>query len=522
MENKMTVNPENLVDDMKQSEEELEKSLSVLSLSKLKKKAKDLNESLELKTSASGYIPTSYTKDELVDALIAAEIHNSVHDQPMAEVEGRMVEVSLAQIETSPLNFRNPIDYEDAQLLQSVKASGGLLKSPIVHATDRKDSEGRTIYEIVGGNRSTEALKRYVLESGGKLEDQTVTVIVREYSGTELQKQLQESLEMVMDNESQRPASPQDRLKAYSHLVELGLTQTAIAAKLGVSGAYVSQTLRLGVLPERIMDLVHFEFNKEFISREDVETLEKFDVPFKQDGEGNITVTGISLENAKVMAGLFPKPPPAGMANVKSKAKEYTSLKTMYDIEAVAMLKFLSSDKVIEAAMSKSEPDFKVFVRQAAIEEGLIEQDVKPKETKAKEVLTSSSESETIVEQSEAIQPGSVEQAVEVVTHEDGQTSLSLPKAKAVSAPEADVVLTGADDVGFFTYEDKREEPAEDEVTTRSAYEAGQDLFTGELILAEDWAMSFSDSLKIGDPKAFAAFKYLFNSGVIIENLRKK
>lgn len=503
---------ENLIQDaeLDQLEADLVEQLSTLSSKDLKQKVKQHNEFMGLSQGMAGYVAVSATKDEMIDALIASEVSNTVHDKPVAGVESFTTKVSLSQVEVSPFNFRNPIDYEDTQLEKSIQASGGLLKAPIVRATDRTDGQGRTIYEIVGGNRSTEALRRVIAGRGESLEDQIITVIVRNYTGSELQQYMQESLEMIMDNESQRPASPQDRLSIYQHLIELGLTQTAIAEKLGVSVPYIHKTLRLAILPERIMDLVHFEFNKDVIAREDTETLDKFKVPYTVTEDGEVVVHGVSLSNAGVMMDLFPKAPALTSEN-------YVHSKARYDAEVRRVTKFLESQVVIDAACHNLKPEFTKRLKEFAISAGIIKEDVvQAVETKAPmvELVADVSES-SIVQADEATVSAPKEPSKSVKVSES-----AVEQAGEVEEPVQQALSASSD---FFTYEDESEESADDGegLIVRNAYEAGQDILSGELHLSDKWIAIFSDSLKMGDSKAYAAYKYLFKIGVIVENLDK-
>jgi hypothetical protein len=439
-----------------------EQDLYGLSVKDLKDRVKRTNDKFSLKQGDPGYIKSTGKRDEIISALIEQEILNTVHDVPVASAKGEVVQVKLSQVHTNPRNYRHDIDYEDKQLVHDIKVSGGLLKAPIVRPTGKKDNNGRDLYEIVGGNRSTEALRRMLVERGESLDDYDLHVIVRNYEGSVKQREVQEILEMLNDNESVRPMSPRDRLHAYRDLERHGLDRTSIAKKQGVSPAYVSQVLKLEFLPERILDLVHFDFNKERIEVQGVEAMRQHGVPFIESEDGVVSVAGITLNNANTMASLFPRKPAQARPDYETAIQDW-------DQKVMDVQDFLMREEVMTAARFKSGSEFKNWLKRFAEDSGVIE---KP-EVEAKETKPSQPKKEDKQE--------AVEEKVEV----------SKKKEKEAKVP----------DVGVTAYE------------AAKLLESDKVDFSFE----PNWSKLFAEELKMGSVAAFNAFKFLYSTGILVD-----
>lgn len=125
---------------------------------------------------------------------------------------------------------------ELAELAASIKESGVL--QPIVV---RRKGDG--IYELIAGERRWRASKEAGLES--------IPVVIRNCSD-------QESLLLALVENLQREnLNPMETARAYSRMMnEFGLTQDAIAAKVGRDRSSVANFVRLIHLPPEVQELV--------------------------------------------------------------------------------------------------------------------------------------------------------------------------------------------------------------------------------------------------------------------------
>lgn len=125
---------------------------------------------------------------------------------------------------------------ELAELAASIKESGVL--QPIVV---RRKGDG--IYELIAGERRWRASKEAGLES--------IPVVIRNCGD-------QESLLLALVENLQREnLNPMETARAYSRMMnEFGLTQDAIAAKVGRDRSSVANLVRLIHLPPEVQELV--------------------------------------------------------------------------------------------------------------------------------------------------------------------------------------------------------------------------------------------------------------------------
>lgn len=125
---------------------------------------------------------------------------------------------------------------ELAQLAASIKESGVL--QPIVV---RRKGDGT--YELIAGERRWRASKEAGLE--------TIPVIIKNCSD-------QESLLLALvENLQREDLNPMETARAYSRMMqEFGLTQDAVAIKVGCDRSSVANFVRLTQLPAEIQDFV--------------------------------------------------------------------------------------------------------------------------------------------------------------------------------------------------------------------------------------------------------------------------
>jgi len=149
--------------------------------------------------------------------------------------------VSLEAIIPNP---RQPRSLFDPQALQELAASireVGLIQPLIVQQLPDSDVSGQARYQLITGERRWRAARLAGL--------QQVDVIVKEATP-------QQMLELALVENIQRAdLNPLEEAQAYEQLIqEFGLTQEAIADRLGRSRVSVANTVRLLRLPEEIKE----------------------------------------------------------------------------------------------------------------------------------------------------------------------------------------------------------------------------------------------------------------------------
>ena len=166
-------------------------------------------------------IPSEYTED----------------GASMGDVEG-MVEVPVAAVTPNPRQPRSHFDEESLAGLTASISELGVLQPILV----RSVGEGR--FELIAGERRWRAAKRAGL--------QTLPVVVRSAdTDVELLEQA------LVENLHRADLNAIEEAAAYQQLIEdFGLTQDAVATRVGKSRAAVSNTLRLFQLPPAIQGLV--------------------------------------------------------------------------------------------------------------------------------------------------------------------------------------------------------------------------------------------------------------------------
>lgn len=149
-------------------------------------------------------------------------------------MDEQIYELEIDLLQPNPLQPRGLIAPESlAELAQSIKAHGIL--EPIVVA---KTPAG---YQIIAGERRWRASKTIGLPK--------VPVIIRETSP-------QGMLEMaIVENVQRIDLNPLERAQAYRRLMdEFGLANQEIAERVSKSPAYISNTIRLLILPDALKD----------------------------------------------------------------------------------------------------------------------------------------------------------------------------------------------------------------------------------------------------------------------------
>lgn len=152
----------------------------------------------------------------------------------MEQTTTETIEIDIDNLQPNPLQPRGQIVSDSlVELAESIREHGIL--EPLVIA---KTPAG---YQIVAGERRWRAAKLAGLTS--------VPCVVKETSP-------QGMLEMALvENVQREDLNPLERAKAYQRLIEeFGLTATDVGQRVGKSGSYVSNSLRLLTLPDALKD----------------------------------------------------------------------------------------------------------------------------------------------------------------------------------------------------------------------------------------------------------------------------
>lgn len=152
--------------------------------------------------------------------------------------------VEVEKIKPNPYQPRR--DFDEAQLksLSDSIRQYGVLQALVVTRKEVEKADGGigVEYELVAGERRLRASKLAGL--------QQVPVLIRTSEDTDLMK-----LELaIIENIQREDLSPVDRARAFERLSkEFNLTHAEIGKKVGKSREYVSNTLRILMLPEFIL-----------------------------------------------------------------------------------------------------------------------------------------------------------------------------------------------------------------------------------------------------------------------------
>ncbi len=152
----------------------------------------------------------------------------------MDEVSSEAVVIEIDSLQPNPLQPRGQISPDSlVELAESIREHGIL--EPLLVA---KTPAG---YQIIAGERRWRAAKLAGITN--------VPVTIKETTP-------QGMLEMaIVENVQRVDLNPMERAQAYVRLIEeFGLTSTEIGQRVGKSGPYISNTLRLLDLPDAIKD----------------------------------------------------------------------------------------------------------------------------------------------------------------------------------------------------------------------------------------------------------------------------
>jgi ParB family chromosome partitioning protein len=152
----------------------------------------------------------------------------------MIPVHRQVTELSIDHLQPNPLQPRGVILGDDIQELASSIREHGILEPLVVAHTPAG-------YQIVAGERRWRAAKIAGLE--------TVPVIIKETSPTGM-------LEMALvENVQRSDLNPLERARAFEKLInDFSLSVADIAKRISKSSSFVSNTMRLLILPDAVKD----------------------------------------------------------------------------------------------------------------------------------------------------------------------------------------------------------------------------------------------------------------------------
>ncbi|MDD9867868.1 MAG: ParB/RepB/Spo0J family partition protein [Candidatus Campbellbacteria bacterium] len=153
--------------------------------------------------------------------------------------------IEVDKIVPNPYQPRTEFNDEKINILSESIRQYGVLQPIVVTKKEvpREDGGFDVSYELIAGERRLRASKLAGLNN--------IPAIIRMGSHTEKLK-----LELaIVENLQREDLSPVDRAKAFRQLAEeFGLTHNAIAERVGKSREYISNSLRLLLLPEDMLN----------------------------------------------------------------------------------------------------------------------------------------------------------------------------------------------------------------------------------------------------------------------------
>jgi ParB family chromosome partitioning protein len=152
--------------------------------------------------------------------------------------------IDVDKIKPNPYQPRKDFDQDQLKALSESIRQYGVLQALVVTRIEVQKEDGglATEYELIAGERRLRASKLAGLRE--------VPVLIRAGTESNLMK-----LELaIIENVQREDLNSVDRAKAFEQLAkQFGFTHSAIAEKVGKSREYVSNTLRILLLPENIL-----------------------------------------------------------------------------------------------------------------------------------------------------------------------------------------------------------------------------------------------------------------------------
>jgi ParB family chromosome partitioning protein len=155
--------------------------------------------------------------------------------------------IEVDKIEPNPFQPRREFNPSELQSLADSIRQYGVLQALVVTRKEYQKEDGGlgVKYELIAGERRLRGARLAGLAQ--------VPVLIKTGDDTDLMK-----LELaIIENIQREDLNPVDRARAFDRLVkEFGFTHQAIANKVGKSREYVSNSLRILMLPEDILSAI--------------------------------------------------------------------------------------------------------------------------------------------------------------------------------------------------------------------------------------------------------------------------
>jgi transcriptional regulator with XRE-family HTH domain len=435
----------------------------------LKGLARDWNDERDLTHHDAAYIKIGQSKGELVEAFEKRDQRlDFFHESGIGVRQHTGTTLPADQIMVHPLNPRHEVDYVDPSFQDMLRAEGGIADAITVRESTETTEDGRTIYYALSGNRRLVNLKEVLDADGFDVSEYPVNVVIREapeHEGLDESAIEMDELKLLVNaNESAWDLSVVDKFNAMRDMEKRGAYQKDIAKEMGVSAPYVSNILKLRLVPEDVRDLVHYGHNADRFANMGVEMLERKDIPFHIDDKDNIVVHGIPWKNALEMAKLVAK------YQDENELSEKEATKTMADFflkgDAPWKYRTESGNGVLEAAQQLSQTAFRDWLKDSAINANLFEGKAKssnlPKSRQSMDVEPSTDSGDEGGEDATAT-PASSESTDVDVKAEDGTVQVTNPETGEVDEFDLTDVVNDLS-LGDYEFSDKWEKPLVDEV----------------------------------------------------------
>jgi ParB family chromosome partitioning protein len=179
--------------------------------------------------------------DALIESTDGAAEDSSPARQPLDG--GGVASVELDQIMPSPLQPRRHFDSERLQELAQAIRSQGVIEPLVVRPVSAAGGAASARYELVAGERRWRAARAAGLS--------VVPVVVRELDD-------HAALEMsLVENLMREDLNSVDEARGFERLVRsFAMSHEQVAARIGKSRPYVSNTIRLLDLPPAVLEMI--------------------------------------------------------------------------------------------------------------------------------------------------------------------------------------------------------------------------------------------------------------------------
>lgn len=159
-------------------------------------------------------------------------------NQDFSDIRGRIFQIEVDKIVPNTQQPRQDFNNESLWELASSIKEYGILEPLVVSRHEEETENGTKVYyQLISGERRLRASKLLGLK--------TVPVIIKENLDEKLKLEL-----ALIENIQREDLNPISKARAFTRLMnEFGLSQQAVATKMGKSREYVANTLRLLQLP---------------------------------------------------------------------------------------------------------------------------------------------------------------------------------------------------------------------------------------------------------------------------------